>query len=119
MSMKRPLTAADLERIHVVDDARLSSDGERYAFVQKSIQSNTNSYYSNIYTQYLTDDVPVQWTFGSYTNVSPRWSPDGSSLAFVSDRSGLNQIWIMSTSGGEPKQITFVKHGASNPVWNK
>ncbi len=118
MSMKRPLTAADLERIHVVDDARLSSDGERYAFVQKSIQSNTNSYYSNIYTQYLTDDVPVQWTFGSYTNVSPRWSPDGSSLAFVSDRSGLNQIWIMSTSGGEPKQITFVKHGASNPVWS-
>ena len=47
-----------------------------------------------------------------------QFSPDGANLAFLSDRSGVAQVWVMSLSGGEPIQRTFFKHGASAPRWS-
>src|SRR5262245_1210100 len=40
-------------------------------------------------------------------DVSPTWSPDGSQIAFVSDRSGAPQVYVMSSSAGEPKPVGF------------
>ncbi|MDQ3801328.1 MAG: protein kinase [Acidobacteriota bacterium] len=49
----------------------------------------------------------------------PRWSPDGSQIAFFSDRSGKYQIWTINPDGSNLRQITFTeKTGASAPVYS-
>ncbi|RSL34436.1 S9 family peptidase [Salibacterium salarium] len=114
---KRPITSDDLKKINVVSEPQISRDGEKYAFVQKKIGDDLN-YYSHLFIHHHTDDIPIQWTFGKVKDHSPRWSQDGTELAFVSNRSGMDQIWVMSSAGGEPRQLTAVKNGATNPIWS-
>ncbi|HEX9960796.1 MAG TPA: protein kinase, partial [Pyrinomonadaceae bacterium] len=49
----------------------------------------------------------------------PRWSPDGSQIAFYTDRSGKYQIWAINPDGSNLRQITFTeKMGANAPVYS-
>ncbi|RPJ80334.1 MAG: S9 family peptidase, partial [Acidobacteria bacterium] len=48
----------------------------------------------------------------------PRWSPDGKRLAFVSDRDGSSQIYVVSPTGGQPKKVSRLKVGPSNLTWS-
>lgn len=46
----------------------------------------------------------------------PAWSPIGDQIAFVSDRSGKAEVWVVSAAGGDPRRITT--NGGSNPTWS-
>ena len=46
------------------------------------------------------------------------WSPDGSRMVFVSERSGAAQIWVDTVGGGAPRQLTSWPEGARSPRWN-
>ncbi|MCP2521160.1 S9 family peptidase, partial [SCandidatus Aminicenantes bacterium Aminicenantia_JdfR_composite] len=47
----------------------------------------------------------------------PRWSPDGSKIAFLSDRDGKTQIWIINPFGGEAEKLTNSKTGVKSFKW--
>jgi dipeptidyl aminopeptidase/acylaminoacyl peptidase len=64
------------------------------------------------------DDELHQLTFGRHHNGSPALTPDGARLAFISDRSGSSQVWVMSVDGGEARQLTDFPGGLSGPVWS-
>ena len=49
---------------------------------------------------------------------SPSLSPDGRTVAFISDRSGTSQVWIKTLGGGDPLQLTFHERPASRPRWS-
>src|SRR5205085_10486023 len=50
---------------------------------------------------------------------SPRWSPDGKWLAFLSGREGKNtQVWLMSREGGEAVKLTDFKASVSSMAWS-
>ncbi len=49
---------------------------------------------------------------------SPSLSPDGTMLAFVSERSGITQIWVKGTSGSEAIQLTHSEHPTRSPSWS-
>jgi tricorn protease len=53
----------------------------------------------------------------SSRNQSPRWSFDGKYLAFVSDRSGRDEIWISDPDGNNLKKITDLDTEKGSPVW--
>lgn len=56
---------------------------------------------------------------GMAWDMQPRYSPDGSKIAFTSDRGGGDNLWIMSTDGGSPKQITREDFRLlNNPAWH-
>ncbi len=59
----------------------------------------------------LTEDIA--WSF------QPRFSPSGEEIAFVSDRDGAENLWIMQADGSNPVQVTSeTEHLIHNPVWS-
>ena len=55
----------------------------------------------------------------SYREVAPRLSPEGTRLAYISDRSGSQQIWVMELAGAEPRKLTDIEDGVlSAPRWS-
>ncbi|MGP7817858.1 S9 family peptidase [Niallia sp. 01092] len=119
MSEKKKIAAENLYHLKSVVDPQVTADGKECLFVVTSISEEKDAYYSNIYYKNIEKkEEAVQWTFGEARNHSPKWSPDGKQIVFVSNRTGKNQLYILNRNGGEAKQLTFVKNGATNPVWS-
>jgi len=119
MAGKRGITSEDLYQLKSVANPQLSPDGNSLVYVQTTIDQETDEYVSHLYYKDLERGLePVQWTFGKGKNMTPRWSPNGMELAFVSTRSGKSQLYVLSLSGGEARQVTFLPSGVSNPVWS-
>lgn len=59
-----------------------------------------------------------QWTFSGKSEYEPRWSPDGRTLAFVSDREDEAQIWLMPLDGGEAAKLTSAKSAVQTFRWS-
>src|SRR5262245_33427966 len=57
-------------------------------------------------------------TSGDKRDSSPRFSPDGKSLAFLSDRDGTSQIWLLDLAGGEPRKATSFPTGIDAFRWS-
>ena len=49
---------------------------------------------------------------------SPKWSADGKYIAFVSDRSGRDEVWISDPEGRSPKKITDLDNEKNAPIWS-
>ena len=118
----------DLYRIDYPDDAQVSPDGRRIAFVQTRLNAETDDYRSNIWIVPAAGGEPARFTAGEKHDTSPRWSPDGRWLAFLSNRSSggeqkknkkeKNQIWLLPSDGGEARRLTKLPGGAAEIVWS-
>ena len=115
---RRPIVADDVVSFKIVDDAQISPDGESVAYVVRRAILDENRYASAIYVVATDGGEPRQLTAGEKRDSAPRWSPDGRTLAFVSDRSGAPQVYLLDTQGGEARQLTSLERGASSPVWS-
>jgi tricorn protease len=62
----------------------------------------------------ITRVVPDRMASRSQT---PKWSPDGKYVAFMSDRSGRDEIWISDPEGRTPKKITDLDNEKGTPIW--
>lgn len=118
MGEKRQMTVEDLYSFTFLGDPQVQPNGELVLYTQTTIDADSKEYRSRIWAKPLTDEEAFPFTSGPKSDSSPRWSPDGSKIAFVSDRSGTRQIWTMSVRGGEAQQLTFLKNGTSAPVWS-
>lgn len=118
--MPRKITPDDLFHIQLAGEPQLSPDGRKLAFVVSRIDKEKNEYNNRIYMMDARPGAqPVAFTGGPKSDRNPRWSPDGTQLAFISDRSGKSQIWLMDAFGGEARQLTRIKNGVSSaPVWS-
>lgn len=121
---KRPLKAEDLYDLQFVEDPQISPDGKRVAFVKMTMSKLPNKYERHIWLADLSGSQPRvrQFTFGDKNDTSPRWSPDGKTLAFVSAREPAipdkPQICLIGVDGGEARPITKLGNGATNPAWS-
>jgi dipeptidyl aminopeptidase/acylaminoacyl peptidase len=111
---KHALTFDEFISLGRVTDPHVSPDGKTVAFVvtfHNKVENKTNS---NIYTV-PTDGGPVrQLTAAKGANNSPRWMPDGKSLAFISTRDGEAQIWTVPVSGGDAHKVSSISTGVSD-----
>ncbi len=57
-------------------------------------------------------------THDRFIDVGPSWSPDGRRIAFVSDRTGAPQIYVMDADGGNVKRLTFDGSYNTSPAWS-
>jgi dipeptidyl aminopeptidase/acylaminoacyl peptidase len=110
----------DLTRIQFVTDPQLSPDGRRIAFVVTSLSEERDEYLANIWIVETTGGTPRRFTAGPRRDTEPRWSPDGTRLAFLSERAPKDklQLYVMPADGGEPTKLTALENGVSSPAWS-
>ena len=113
---KRPLNPEDILSFTCVGDPQLSPDGSRLAYVRQTFDQDTHESKTDIFVIDLTRGTKTQLT-NSGKDRSPRWSPAGDRIAFVSSRSGRSQIWIIDVSGGEAWHLPTKEEVQGSPVW--
>ncbi|WP_369405048.1 TolB family protein [Piscibacillus salipiscarius] len=83
-------------------------------FVKTTLDQDENKYVSNLYHLDLKTNDATQWTYGKQSVSHPRWSNDGQNILFLSNRDDKNQVYILSTKGGEAKKVTDEKEGVTS-----
>jgi dipeptidyl aminopeptidase/acylaminoacyl peptidase len=133
--MARLITIEDLYQIKFVSRPRISPDGQRIAYVVTRIDDKKHAYRSALWVAAADGSGARRFTTETASTGSPTWSPDGTWLAFVREGEDLEQsvadekekkkhgkdkpqIWVIPTDGGEARQLTWMEHGASTPVWS-
>ncbi|HEY6456766.1 MAG TPA: S9 family peptidase [Steroidobacteraceae bacterium] len=106
----RPFTADDLVMLNRVSEPRVAPDGRSVAFTLRETDFAGNRGVKSIWKLDLTDKAAqAQRLTASGANAwSPRWSPDGRTLYFLSNRSGSDQVWSLTTGLGEARQVTHL-----------
>ena len=95
------------------------------AYVVTRIDEEANAYRTAIWMAPLDGSAdPRQLTAGTRADHSPRWSPDGRWLAFVSNRDGEDEkkahgeLYVLPADGGEPRRLTEGKEGVDAVAWS-
>jgi dipeptidyl aminopeptidase/acylaminoacyl peptidase len=117
-AQERRFTIDDLLKVRRVGDAQLSPKGDLVAFTITDVDKAANKNTTQIYLVPLRGGEMRQLTNDEHSSSSPRWSPDGEKLAFVSARDGESQIWTIDVSSGALNKITSISTGAGDPVWS-
>jgi Tol biopolymer transport system component len=130
----------DLYDLRVPTDTAISPDGRWVAFTVKSVAPGKDGYRSALWLAPTDGAAPArQLTTGSKTDAGPRWSPDGRTIAFLSDRGGVlqaggggakpgkaeapkeggTQAWLLPfADGGEARQLTDLPQDVSGVAWS-
>ena len=116
--MPSPIAPDLVYQLTSVSDPSLSPDGSRLAFVKSRVDKDAMESRSQIVMMALPGGEAAPFTGGTRDS-RPRFAPDGSSIAFIRpDDKGRKQLWVISTSGGEARQLTSVTGGAAEPGWS-
>ena len=116
---KRAFEIADYYRTAFVGSPVISPDGVRVAFTVKRYELESGSSWSELWTMASDGDDLRQLTRGRHHDSSPVFSPDGSTLAFLSDRDDHGtQLYLLPLDGGEAHRLTAFPGGLSDPVWS-
>lgn len=118
--VKRPLIPSDVYLLKNVADPRISPDGKWVAYTVSTVDTAKDNRNSDIWMVSWDGKETVQLTNSGEAESSPRWSPDGKYLSFVSSRNGekLAQLWLMDRRGGEAKKITSLKGDLDDYAWS-
>jgi len=114
----RGLEPTDLYELRWAGDAQLAPDGTELVYVVTAVNAARDGYTAHLWVAPVDGGEPRQFTFGACEDRVPRWSPDGSRLLFISNRSGKKQLYVIERRGGEARQLTTVDGGVSQPVWS-
>ncbi|HEY7161059.1 MAG TPA: S9 family peptidase, partial [Acidobacteriota bacterium] len=123
---KRLLTVDDFNRFQSVGDPQCSPDGKWIAYTVSSSDLKADERRSSIWMVTLDGAQNVRVTYTPGSDSTPRWSPDGKYLSFLSARKSddkskedpKSQIWVIDKRGGEARQLTNVKQEIEDYVWS-
>jgi len=101
----RPFSVDDLVRMKRIHDPRVSPDGKRVVFSLTTMDLEANRGRSDLWMMDLLNGEPIRLTTDPAGDFSPRWA-GSEEIFFLSTRSGSSQVWKISLSGGEARQVT-------------
>jgi dipeptidyl aminopeptidase/acylaminoacyl peptidase len=131
----RPAQPDDLYRLLIPTDARLSADGRWVAFTVTRSAVVRDGYRASVWFAPTDGSAPArQLTYGPRSDAHPRFSPDGRTLAFLSDRriqvedepkravlkvrEDAVQAHLLPLDGGEARRLTDLPRGVSSFAWS-
>ncbi len=110
----------DVARLKAVSDPQISPDGAWVAYTVRTPDIKEDKNASDIWMTSWDGRETVRLTTSKESESSPRWSPDGRYLAFLSSRDDDNevsQVWLLPRSGGEAEKLTQEKGGIEDYDW--
>ncbi len=111
------LTPEQAIKVRNISGLTFSADGSHLAFVVSDLPSGQTPA-SHIWMLDVSAGQARQFTASSKTESSPRWSPDGRTLAFLSNRDERMQIYLIPRGGGEAMPLTSGKNAVSSFCWS-
>jgi dipeptidyl aminopeptidase/acylaminoacyl peptidase len=108
-------------KLKAVGAPRVSPDGKRmvYTINEAVMTADKSEFVTQIWMATLDNKQNFQLTFGEKSSSNPKWSPDGSSIAFLSNRKdNRNNLYLLNLSGGEAEPLTDGKSGVADFAWS-
>jgi len=108
-------------KVKAIASPRVSPDGKRIVYtVSDAVTAPDKSEFVTQIWMATTDGKQNQQiTFGEKSSANPKWSPDGNSIAFTSNRKdNKNNLYLLRLNGGEAEPLTEVKTAVSNFEWS-
>ncbi len=119
---KRPVSIDDLFCMKIIDDPDVDRSGSKVAFTVTRLDRDLDVYLSQIWVHDVDRNDCFALTNGQHRDTHPQWSPDGSAIAFLSNRADDDhpgsQVFVVSVAGGEPRRLTTHEHGIDMFEWS-
>lgn len=114
----RTFTGEDLFDLAYAADPQISPDGKTIAYVRRQNDVMADRALSSIWIINAQNGEQRPFAGSDGSAFSPRWSPDGSRLAYVSTEGGNAQLWVKWINGGESVRLTGLPNSPSNIAWS-
>jgi len=115
---KKALTPEAFLELRTLQDPEFSADGSRVAFVVSDPMKKEKRT-RHIWVYDVKNKTTRQLTYSSKSESTPRWSPDSTRLAFLSNRDGdQQQLYVLNMTGGEAHALTKAKASISEFDWS-
>jgi dipeptidyl aminopeptidase/acylaminoacyl peptidase len=118
---QRTLNPEDFAALRDVDEPNISPDGSLVAYIVKTADIEKDKLPGNLWLAKWDGSENRALTFGTKGQSHPRWSPDGKWIAFLSgreDENEIDQLWVISSSGGEAEKFTDLKGNVEDFAWS-
>jgi dipeptidyl aminopeptidase/acylaminoacyl peptidase len=99
-------------------NARISPDGRFVAYQVQETNWEENAFELEIWISVVATGERYQLTNAKKSSSAAAWSPDGKRIAFISDRDGKRQLYLIAPTGGEALQLTNVETGVNSFNWS-
>ncbi len=117
---RRPIAAHDLYLFELVSSPQISPNGDIAVYCQQRVEEKAEKKYSHLWLVSLPAGKPYQVTHGKQRDTDPYFSPDGRSIAFLSDREDETQpqVYILPVDGGEAHRLTDLQGSIEAASWS-
>ena len=112
------LTAMDEFQLQTATDPQISPDGKKIVYVRRFADPMTDKRYSNLWAINSDGSDHRPLTTGNRSDVSPRWSPDGTRIAYLSDADGKQQLYVRWMDTGQTARITNLDQAPDAIAWS-
>jgi acylaminoacyl-peptidase len=118
LAQRPSLKPQDIFDLEYAEDPQISPDGRKVVYVRKYSDIMKDRRYSNLWIVDFDGGHHRPLTAGTHTDHSPRWSPDGTRVAYISDRDELPQIYLHWLDTGLTSKLTNLELAPSAPSWS-
>ncbi len=113
---ERPFRPRDIRTQVMMQEVAVAPDGSSVVYSRRDIVDG--AYRKSLWRTTFKGGRPERITAPGAGASRPRFAPDGSSLLFLSDRSGRSQPWVLPLSGGEPRLLADVPGDVGAADWS-
>lgn len=112
------LTVQDVFNLELATDPQISPDGKRIVYTRQFSDIMTDRRYSNLWIVNADGTQHRPLTTGDFNDSSPRWSPDGTQIIYLSNRDGSPQIYRRWMDTGQTAKLTSLTEAPNGISWS-